>query len=132
MNPVLESFLFVLQTIRESPKEHLGKKSLDYLMLFWRGYYFRYEAELWEKDTGLSFIENYDKTMDLSSLVPDSSFLRKFTKFVHSHYNRTASGNDVMTLISKNSLSEDEAFDKYFELHDAFMEQWQGDHGAGE
>ena len=133
MNSILESFFFVLQMLRESPKEHLGKKSLDYLVRFWRGYLFRYITELWEKDTGLSFIENYDKTMDFTSLLPDSNFMGQFTKFVHSHYNRTMSGNDVMTLITKNSNSEDEAFDKYFELHDAFVEQWKcrGDGSIG-
>ncbi|MCL2388323.1 MAG: hypothetical protein FWC89_12380 [Defluviitaleaceae bacterium] len=46
-----------------------------------------------------------------------------FNEFVWSHYNCQSWAMSGEMIISKNSNSEEEAFDKFFELYDEFIKQ---------
>ena len=50
-------------------------------------------------------------------------FMDGFNEFVHSYYNRGITVLRGSSLISQYSDSEEEAFDKFFELLDEFLEQ---------
>jgi len=126
MTSKLDTFLFLLQKIRESPEIYLGRKSLISLVQFWNGYNFRLNIEEWEKSTGHSVIMNFDNAMKRRGRVRKKAgypFMKEFSKFVHSYYDQGRGAYSVAMLISTNCNSEEEAFDKYFELHDMFLEQ---------
>ena len=121
----MNSFYFMLQKIRKNPKVYIGKKSLTVLEQFWNGYSRRESIEVWEKSTGCTLTENYKdyECFDGSNYMESMSFVGEFDKFVFSYYNSGILTCRGASLISENSNSEEEAFDKFFELLDEFMAQ---------
>lgn len=120
-----------LQTVRKNHWLFLNEKSLKALANFRRGYNFGRKVEAWENSTGLNFYEHVNDTLEAVKFITeftnhDVEFeILAFDEFVHAHYDE-ASMLSVKTpehLISEMSSSEEEAFDKYFELHDAFLKQ---------
>ena len=123
MDVYYRSHFLMLQKIRENPYGYLKQKSLEHLSMFLRGFNFRDSINRWEKTTGLDFIEHFDDATDfIFSIASGPSLIRQFSKYVCSYYGREKSTHGPMMLISKHSSSEEEAFDKFFELHDAFIE----------
>ena len=121
---MLEPISVLLQKIRERPALYLGKKSLDSLVCFMYGYEFRESIEAWENWTERNFFENFDEA--IRTTLPGSSrhhFMNGFDKFVHSYYQCELTTMRGETLISMNSVSQEDAFDKYFELYDKFLKQ---------
>ena len=118
----MDSFCLLLQKIRERPGLFLGEKSLKTLGHFWAGYGFKEAMEIWEKSTGQNFFEHYDEAIR-SDLRPEQNgrhFMDGFDQYVHSHYNCIVGAQSGTGLISEKSESEEEAFDKFFELLDEF------------
>jgi len=130
-----DSFYFWLRRIREFPELFLGEKSLTALVQFWHGYVFCKMMETHEKSTGHSATERYDeifnsptkplvKSATTSHNPYERHFMNGFEAFAYSCYpncERTTQG--WAKLISKNSDSEEEAFDKFFEVLDEFLKQ---------
>jgi hypothetical protein len=142
------SFEILLQKIRENPWEYLaekkigsspsvysGEKSLFRLRLFMTGYYYRCRMEEWEKETGLKASDHFDEanagTPESIKCLCGINFA-EFDYFVHAHYGRMIGAGATKVpatslgskgLIEQMSNSEEEAFDKYFELRDAFIAQ---------
>jgi len=121
----MNSFFFWLSKIRKRPGLHLGEKSLKALMHFWHGYSFREAVERWEKATGRDFFEHYDEAIKSDiTRIPDNDFMSGFEEFAYSHYkHETYTTLGWQYLISKNCNSEEEAFDKFFELLEEFFAQ---------
>jgi len=121
----MDSYEILLTKIREKPGLYLGEKSLKALSLFLHGYSFRENVEAWEEWTNLSFFENFDvATRSSVPKKPDHFYSTlEFTSFVCSHYNREVAAFSGEQLISEMCNSEEEAFDKYFELRDTFKKQ---------
>ena len=119
----MDPFYFLLQKIREKPGLFLGKKSLEALTHFWDGYGYRNFIESWENTTGRDFFENYEEARqsNVGCEPREQHFLYGFDAFVHEYYNCEMSTLNGTGLISKNSNSEEEAFDKFFELLDEFL-----------
>jgi len=93
----------ILMGIRKRPKMYLGKKSLRNLHMFMEGY----KVSMYRKPC---------------TFIHDEGFM----EFIHEKY------NDYVTLhyfqvIERHSNSEEEAFDKYFELLDEFTERKNSD-----
>jgi hypothetical protein len=145
------SYEILLQKVREDPWRYLGEhkigdspniysgeKSLFRLRLFMTAYYYRCRMEEWEKETGLKAYEHFEEANAYEN-TPESiirlcgKVTIDFNFFVHDHYDRLTeadngekrllSPHSPMSLIEKMSSSEEEAFDKYFELRDAFIAQ---------
>jgi hypothetical protein len=147
------SYEILLQKVRENPHKYLaenklgsspsiysGEKSLFRLRLFMTGYYYRCLTEEWEKETGLKAYEHFEEANAYEN-TPESIIRLSgkvtfdFNYFVHDHYDRLtcsehtggkkilASPYSPESLIKEMSSSEEEAFDKYFELRDAFIAQ---------
>ena len=113
----MNSYFILLQRIRKKPVVYLGEKTMRSLQLYRMAYQFRESIEHWEKETGLSFFENFNNANlpMLGRLLTD-----EFDRFVHAHYGEPRGAMNAETLISRKTSSEDEAFDKYFELYDEF------------
>ena len=120
----MDSFYFALQKIRERPGLFLGAKSLERLVHFWHGYDFRHSIEVWEATTGHNFFEHYDEAInsDLRPEPHEQYFMSGFDEFVHEYYNCMITTWRGTSIISQNSNSDEEAFDKFFELLDEFLE----------
>ena len=122
------SFYFLLQEIRKKLGLYLGAKSLQFLMQFWHGYGFGGAVKEWETSTG-GKLENYDGSIGIviehavASNPLDQHFMYKFDEFVHSYYERNRTTMMGASLILENSNSDEEAFDKFFELLDEFLKQ---------
>ena len=124
------SFYFILQEIRKKPGLYLGSKSLQSFMQFWHGYVLGIASKEWKKSTDGRF-ETQDKVIDTvmqhavasNSYPLDQHFMYGFDEFVHKHYNRNRIAMDASSLILENSSSDEEAFDKFFELFDEFLKQ---------
>lgn len=145
------AYEILLQKIRENPKEYLigeskSGKSLKQIQLFSRVYQIRLDIDLWEKETGYNFF-NFCKHVhmhfdEIEKASQDSEFFSRnpglpihsieFNYFVHTYYNHMINiGGTIMpktthnaiSLIEQMSNSEEEAFDKYFELRDEYMKQ---------
>ena len=122
----MDSFYLLLQKIRERPGLYLRRKSLELLAAFHSGYKHKEYVEAWEKWSGRDIFENYDEAMNSGHKVPrtpSDGSMYGFNEFVHSYYNRQLAAMSVYSLISHMSQSEEEAFDKFFELLDEFMKQ---------
>jgi len=125
----------LMRKIRERPALYLGKKSLTLLVQFLNGYELGVDVGVWETSTGLDFFENYDVAMQSIFENPqkrDSEIkFHQFNEFVHTYYNRMINlggtsmpGTSMSSahLISETNNSDEEAFDKYFELLEAFRD----------
>ena len=120
----MDSAIFLLQQIRKRPGLYLGVKSLTTLGRFMHGYTFREAAEAWMKETGLDFTENYDyfhKSFNILVKHPDSFDWREFDQYIFAHYNVEMGAKSGERIILENSQSEEEAFDKYYELLDLYL-----------
>jgi len=128
------SFYYFLSRIRERPGVFLGgEKSLSALMHFWDGYVFRTMIESWEKANDLDFSQHSDdffspmynpgtRLKTLPRPPVEEHFMNGFLEHVYEHYNQ---GRNMgwKYLILKNSVSEEDAFDTFFELLDEFLAQ---------
>jgi hypothetical protein len=145
------SYEILLQKIRDNPQKYLGSKmygdnsegkSLKRLCLFIDGYYYRCRMEEWEKETGLKASDHFDEanagTPESIKCLCGINFA-EFDYFVHAHYGRMIGAGATKVpatslgskgLIEQMSNSEEEAFDKYFELRDAFIAQKGGEKRA--
>ena len=125
MDSDLRMHLFLLSKIRETPRQFLLEKSLAFLTHFIQGYSYRHHVEEWEATTGLDFTMHCEETRHIpSTRAPEfAKFMRQFYRYVCLHYNQEFSSYSPMTIISMNSNSEEEAFDKYFELLDEFLKK---------
>jgi len=120
----MDTFYYFLQRIRERPGLWLGEKSLKALVHFWHGYSCREHVEAWEKMTSRDFFQNFAEAANSGSLgLPSFYSKHEFNGFVHRYYCVEITTMSGEYLISEKSNSEEEAFDKYFELLDAFCEQ---------
>ena len=122
------TFFYLLSTINKKPVVWLGKKSLDALMLFWEGYAFRVLLEKTgelDKPLVLARPKSRDKSkVPKEYLDPNyEHFMDGFEAFVYSHYKHGYSTLGWKNLISKNCNSDEEAFDKFFELLEEFFAQ---------
>jgi len=105
MNP----FINLLKKIYEMPGLYIWKKSLPFLVHFIGGY-------SWGEDV----INGHSK--DASNAV-GSRVLEGFDEFVYTYYDCKITALNGEALILKNSTSDEDAFDKYFELLDMFLKE---------
>jgi hypothetical protein len=132
-----------------TPEEHLRKaKSFKLLRNFISGYKVRQLMEAWGNKTDGGSFENLDearKSFDdfteerkKESMIPRPSETTKeidfaeFLYFVHEHYDCMIdiggtlfpkTSHSPMGLIAVMSRSDEEAFDSYFELREAFIKK---------
>ena len=117
----MDSVYCMLQQIRKRPGLYLGEKSLSALGHFMAGYVFRNITELWMEKTGLEFSENYDFFTSTLHYAEYHDCLDGFCKFVHAHYNVEMGVKNSEIIILEKSSSQEEAFDKHYELLDIFF-----------
>lgn len=119
----MDSFYSLFQKIRERPGMFLGRKSLRVFMDFWNGYTFGYEIGTWEKETGQNYFDKVEK--EVHSITKEAQlwldFRSQLDEFIYSHYNATVGSTTGMCLISRSIMDDEDAFDKYCELLDAFV-----------
>ena len=121
---MLDSFVFVLQKIRKRSGLYIGAPSLENLDNFRKGYEFKHYMEIWEKSTGRDFFGNYEEAIRTGMCSQPTYMMNGFLEFVANHYNVVCIGSmDWQTIISRNTDSDEEAFYKFFELLDVFLEQ---------
>ena len=120
-----ESFYFILPKIRQLPGLYLGKKSLEALMHYWRGYAFGIEVKTWEHSSGRNFFENYDDAVSakVNRIPYNQHFMYGFDQFIQSRYKVSLGSLSAATFILQESSSDEEAFDTFFELLDEFFNQ---------
>ena len=92
----------ILLKIKERPSLYLGKKSLTLLHVFLGGY-----------DT--CYYDYFEKTAKTS--------FDGFEEFIRAKYNASKSYFNWAGNILNNTKTEEEAFDKFFELYDEFLSQ---------
>ena len=97
----------LLKKIHKRPGLYLGKKSLTYLTHFEHGFYWGTEA-------------CEEEHPDIA-IITEPDFWFKFDEFVYMYYNETMGTMSATTLIIEHSDSEEDAFDKYFELLNTFL-----------
>ena len=115
---------FLLKTIQKRWGLYLVAKSLDLLRAFLHGYTIREAIEIWTKKSGLSFVDHYEEFTQTTIRADYDSCLDGFPKYVFSHYNVGLTSSDYFGIIIQNTSSQAEAFDKYFELLDEYMERY--------
>jgi len=129
----MNDFSVLSKKIRDNPLLFLRKKSLTALLHFLRGFGFRLDVEEWIDATGLNFVEHVDKAVgeiyskqSKPATIDEAVEFFEYNEFVYDYYNPSVKGlgygaaTDAVTIILENSSSEEEAFDKYFELEEAF------------
>lgn len=94
-----------LQRIRERPGLFLGVKSLDSMFFHHLGY--------------------LDRTYGENSEYRDCLNGTEFEEYVHTYYDNDISSRDWHSLIVLKTESQEAAFDKFFELFDAFISSRQ-------
>ena len=99
----------LLKKIHARPGLYLRSKSLTNLIHLSHGFYWGTEA-------------CEEEHPDIA-IITEPDFWFKFNEFVHKYYNKTMGGMDAAWLITDLSDSEEEAFDKYFELLNMFLKQ---------
>ena len=128
------SFYYFLSKIREKPCAFLGgEQSFSALIHFWEGYVLRTWVECWEKANNIDFLQHSDeffapmynpgtRLKTLPSPPVEEHFMYGFLEHVYAHYDQ---GRNMgwRYLITRNSASDEEAFDKFFELLDEFLAQ---------
>jgi len=117
----MDAIYCMLQQIRKRYGAYLGKKSLSALGHFLQGYSFRIIAELWMKKTKLDLATNYDVFLHSNHTEAPCKCLDGFNAFVHDYYNIEMTVLNDESLILQNTQSEEEAFDKFYELLDMFF-----------
>ena len=93
-------------------------------MRYWDGYMLGGAVKAWEQSTGENFFDdpnNATRSIMDSAIPYNQHFMYGFDQFVQSYYNCNLASLDGATIISQNSNSEEEAFDKFFELLDDFF-----------
>ena len=119
----MNSFYHLLPKIRKRPALYLRNVSLESLDTFWFGYNLGTTVKVWENETGLDYFENYEKASQ-SEISQGEYFMDGFLEFVADHYDvASIGGMGWQTIIQRNSDSDEEAFYKFFELFDEFLEQ---------
>jgi len=81
------------------------------------------ETELWMKNTGVDFTNDYDFFSSTIHFAGYTDCLGGFDQFIYAHYNVEMGAKNGRRIILENSLSEAEAFDKYYELLDIFFDE---------
>ena len=100
----MNSVYVILQKIRKMPGIYIGIKNIDYLLHCINGYKYRIMDES----------PNHQWSQDC---------LDGFFEFVVSFYNTKAGTLNWNSIILQNTDSQEEAFDKFFELFDVFLDQ---------
>src|SRR5690554_1976441 len=90
----------LLMKIKQRPEMYLGKKSITLLHIFLGGY-------------DLCYYEHFGPANDLEQF-------QQFEEFVRLKYNASKSYYNWAGNILNNSTSEEEAFDRFFELLEEF------------
>ena len=116
----MSSVYAMLQKVRECPEIFMGEKSLEALIHFWNGYVIGVTVGTWEQATGRDFFEHYDEAI-CSHMHSEDHIMSGFDTFVHEYYERKITSWKGTYLILQNTSSEEEAFDKFFELLDEFL-----------
>ena len=154
----MDDFELLLQNIFENPFKYLKSKSFRLLNVYLSEYIRKCNIDIWEKETGLGYAEHFDY-MKFAKLPKPTNYREciygnsgiaflEFLYFTHEHYgelysnNFTEGGRKIprgtrapCTLISSKCNSDEDAFNKFFELYflyrekkkelgDAFMEQY--------
>ena len=118
----MNSFYYMLQKIREKPGLYLKKPTLEGLNNFWIGYNYGSRVMEWENREGRSYFENPGEEKPLTTPYTDH-FMYGFDEFVHSYYQCEATTMKGIGKILYKSESDEEAFYKFFELLDLFLEK---------
>ena len=119
----MDDIYCLLQQIRKRPGLYIRNKSLTALGHFLHGYNFRQIAELWMKSTGIDFTSDYDYFIRTLHLGDRPSCLDGFNQFVYEYYGVEMSAKDGETVIKENTNSEEEAFDKFYEILDLYFSE---------
>jgi len=119
----MDDIYCLLQQIRKRPGLYIGKISLTALGNFLYGYTYRIITELWMKKTGLDFATDYDCFIRTSGIAEYSDCLVGFDEFVYAYYNVEMGAKNGDTVILENCQSEEEAFNKFYELLDAYFDE---------
>jgi len=127
----MDHYELLLHKILEKPFDYLSEKSLKSLRTFLNGYKLRCKMEQWEKESDLNYFEHNESRIQLGL---DRNFVeyQEFNIFVHIYYNhgvmrakdgtnRYLTSHTINSLIIEKSNSEEEAFDKYFELREKYL-----------
>ena len=111
-----------------------GEKSFSACLSFMGGYNLRDNIIKWEELTGRDFIKDFNEPVSLfyhtiarkmtneeyADLYKDSM---DFTFFVEDKLNCRLGSADAIGVVQYAIKADDEAFDKYFELHEEFLKQ---------
>lgn len=119
----MNSFYFMLQKIRERPGVFLGRKSLEALIHFLNGY--AIGGETFGQPEFGGYFQYFGKHIDFEvPFMPSGNYVVPgFNEFVHTYFNCEMTTQGGTWLIVENINSDEEAFDKFFELLDEFMGQ---------
>jgi len=122
-----DSFLYWLQEIRERPGLGLSEPSLSALVNFWSGYTFRQMIEEadFKDSTKTKFAAGINASNEESEPCEDH-FMDGFHEFIHAYFGCEWTTKGWWELIIANSNSETNAFFKFYELFDEFLEQANG------
>ena len=100
---ISSNLLALVEKIRVMPGMYLGKRSLVALNHFMGGY----------------SAKEYEIGSDSRIPVVD---LRDFEGYIESLYGLNATTKDAFTLIAENTKSDEEAFQRFFELLDDYLD----------
>ena len=118
MDPVF----ILLQEVRKRPGIYLGGKSLTALEYFLYGFGFGSDVERWMKGLGHNIAER-DCPVCQNTIQPYYDCLGGFTSFVCTYYNLVLGAKNGETIIRENTNSEEEAFDKFYEILDLYFSE---------
>ena len=117
-----------LLDIRKRPTLYFSRKSLEFVIYYLSGYARRGFEVAWEKLNGCDYSIRYEESFDpsLYQAVPPEPYghfiMDEFEGFVRSYYNSNRNSLSGPRMIIEYSNSDEEAFDKFFELLDACIE----------
>jgi len=87
------------------------------------GYQSRGIIESWEKEHQCGYFDDYGATMRSTLSQSDNDkFMREFNVFVCKHYGGDNPMLKWWQYVETTNISDEEAFDKFFELLDKFLE----------
>jgi len=118
-----DTFFTWLPRIRENPGAFLGEPSLTALSHFWDGYAFREMPAEQNKQAQTNHLKDSGQVVitEGQNTSNGKHFMDGFEKFAYSHFNCEWSTRGWVKLIRENCSSDAEAFYKFFELFDAFI-----------